>query len=129
MTKVEILWKFTTTDHMSSFACDMSAITPAERQQHIATIRTVFGAVDEIRELADGYAFRLAIKKQLFMQVAAFVSKERLCCPFFGFQIEIEPEGELMWLSLTGREGVKPFILEEIGEALLDEIAQAWQLP
>ena len=75
------------------FVCDMSAMTPIERQQHIATTREVFGAVQEIRELPNGYSFRLADEEGIFMQAAAFLSKERLCCPFFGFGIEIEPKG------------------------------------
>jgi hypothetical protein len=41
-----------------------------------------------------------------------------LCCPFFGFALEMEPEGGAVWLSLTGREGVKPFIIAEIGNYL-----------
>ena len=109
----------------SPFACDMSILAPDERRRHIATIETVFGAVDEIRELDDGYAFRLANDEVNLMRVADFVARERLCCPFFGFAIEIESEGGPMWLSLKGREGVKPFIKEEIGEALPDAVAKA----
>jgi hypothetical protein len=110
-------------NQMAPFACDMSAIPPAERQQHITTSKEVFGAVREIRELADGYSFRLANEEAILMQVAAFIAKERLCCPFFGFRIEIEPEGEMLWLSLTGREGVKPFIRAEVGGALAEGVA------
>lgn len=98
------------------FACDMSAIPPEERAQHMAAIEAVFGAVQEVRELPDGYSFRL--DSALLLQVADFIAKERLCCPFFGFTVHLEPEGGAMWLSLTGREGVKPFILAEIGHAL-----------
>jgi len=43
---------------------------------------------------------------------------ERLCCPFFGFGLRIKPEGGAVWLSLTGRDGIKPFIRAEIGQAL-----------
>ena len=111
-------------DQSVSFACDMSAMSPAERQQHIATIREVFGAVQEIRELPNGYSFRLTDKEGVLMQAAAFVSKERLCCPFFGFSIEIGPKGEAVWLRLTGGEGIKPFIREEFGRALADALAQ-----
>lgn len=100
------------------FACDMSAIPPEERGQHIAAIEAVFGAVQEVRELPDGYSFRLANETALLLKVADFIAKERLCCPFFGFTLHLEPEGGAMWLSLTGREGVKPFILAEIGQAL-----------
>jgi hypothetical protein len=82
--------------------------------QHIAAIEAVFGAVQEIRELPDGYSFRLANETALLLKVADFLAKERLCCPFFGFALRIEPEGGAVWLSLTGREGIKPFIQAEI---------------
>lgn len=112
------------TDATTPFACDMSALSPTERQQHVATIDDVFGAVREIRERADGYSFRLANEEDVLMRVAAFVAKERRCCPFFGFGIEIEPDGGALWLRLTGAEGVKPFIKMEIGEALTDAVAR-----
>lgn len=102
----------------SPFACNMSAIPSSERSQHLAAIEEVFGAVQEIRELPDGYAFRLPGETAWLMKVADFVARERLCCPFFGFALQIEPEGGALWLSLTGREGVKPFIQAEIGHAL-----------
>lgn len=41
----------------SPFACNMNAFAPAERKAHIAAIEEVFGAVQEIRELPDGYSF------------------------------------------------------------------------
>jgi hypothetical protein len=40
---------------LTPFACDMSAIAPSERGQHLAAIVEVFGAVREIRELPDGF--------------------------------------------------------------------------
>lgn len=105
----------------SPFACNMTAFTPAERKEHIAAIGQVFGAVEEIQELSDGYAFRLPNEAAMLLQLADFIAKERLCCPFFGFSLDLEPEGGALWLSLTGREGVKPFIQAEIGHALSDD--------
>lgn len=102
----------------SAFVCDMSGMTPAERKEHMANIQEVFQAVREIRELPDGYAFRLANGADLLRKTAEFIARERLCCPFFGFAVELEPEGGALWLRLTGRDGIKPFIQAEIGEAL-----------
>lgn len=109
----------------SPFACNMSAIAPSERQEHLAAIEEVFGAVQEVRELPDGFAFRLPGEDAWLAKAANFMTKERLCCPFFGFALQLEPEGGAPWLSLTGREGVKPFIMAEIGHALNPEIARA----
>jgi hypothetical protein len=39
--------------------------------------------------------------------------------------VAVEAAGGPIWLQLTGREGVKPFIQAEIGEALNDTVAKA----
>ncbi len=102
----------------SPIACDMSAIEPGLRAAHVATGGRVFRAAGEIRELPDGYAFRLAGDAETLSKVAEFIALERLCCPFLGFALEVEPEGGPAWLRLTGREGVKAFIREEVGGLL-----------
>ena len=102
----------------SPIACDMSAIEPGRREQHIITGRELFGTVEEILELPDGYAFRLTSGQDLPVKAAEFISLEKLCCPFLGFALEVEPEGGSVWLRLTGREGVKAFIREEVGGLL-----------
>jgi hypothetical protein len=102
----------------SPLACDMSVIEPDQREQHIATARQVFRAVTDIQELPDGYCFRLPNEPDTLLKAAEFISLERLCCPFLGFVVEVEPEGGPVWLRLTGREGVKAFIREEVSGLL-----------
>lgn len=102
----------------SPIACDMSAIEAGRREQHIATGKEVFRAVAEIRELPDGYAFRLSREPHVLVKTAEFISLEKLCCPFLRFVIEVGAEGGPVWLLLTGREGVKAFIREEVSGLL-----------
>jgi hypothetical protein len=101
----------------------MDAIDPGKRESHLATVRDLFNRVDEIPEMPDGYALRLSNGPNTLLKLAAFIDLERLCCPFFGFNIEVEPEGGPVWLKLTGREGVKPFIRAEISEFLNESSA------
>ena len=107
----------------SPFACVMDAIEPSKRQQHIATAKFVFAAVSEVREVSNGYAFQLPNESEMLRKVGDFISLERLWCPFFGFTLEVEREGGAVWLQLTGREGVKPFIQAEIGEFMGESAA------
>jgi hypothetical protein len=100
----------------SPFACVMSAIDADKREPHIANAKQLFNLVEEIRELDNGFAFRFANSPDLLTKLAEFIALERLCCPFFGFVVEVEPEGGAIWFKLTGREGVKPFIKMEVGE-------------
>jgi hypothetical protein len=114
-----------TTNNESPFVCDLNAIEPADRDRHIATVIEVFRAVQTVRELPNGYAFRLPNDTSLLIKGSEFIANERLCCPFFGFAVVAEPQDGPLWLHLTGPEGVKPFIQAEIGEALNDEAAKA----
>ncbi|HKN84407.1 MAG TPA: arsenate reductase ArsC [Pyrinomonadaceae bacterium] len=98
----------------SPLACEMTAIPADQRQQHIAKSRDLFSQIQESRELPDGYEFRFASLPSLLTSLAEFISLEKLCCPFLRFAIEVEAEGGPVWLRLTGREGVKAFIREEI---------------
>ncbi len=93
----------------------MGAVAPGRRAQHMATAKQLFRAVTDVQGLPDGYAFRLPHESDMLVQAAEFIALERLCCPFFGFALEVEPEGGACWLHLTGREGVKPFIRAEVG--------------
>ena len=97
----------------SPIACDMSVLSPAQREAHLKTSRALFSTIKQIEELPDGYGFRLA-GPDVIVQTAEFIELEKLCCPFLNFALEVEAENGSVWLRLTGREGVKAFIREEI---------------
>lgn len=102
----------------SPIACDMSVLSPAQRETHLATSRELFSKVQAIKELADGYEFQLSDEADVVLKVAEFVTLEKLCCPFLNFAIDIEADGGPVTLRLTGREGVKAFVREEINGLL-----------
>lgn len=99
----------------SPIACDMTAIAPEQRAQHMATIKKLFGLVEKVQELPDGYSFKLPNDSEVVLMAAEFIALERLCCPFLDFAIDIERKGGPFWLSLIG---VKPFIMAEVGDHL-----------
>jgi hypothetical protein len=92
----------------------MSAIPAEQRPVHLAQSRELFSRIEETRELSNGYEFRFADEPDMLKRLADFVSLEKLCCPFLRFEIEVEAENGPVWLRLTGREGVKEFIYEEV---------------
>jgi len=104
----------------SPFVCDMSAIPADQRGAHMATIKKLFLAAEGLQELPNGYTVRLPNESEALVTAVQFIGLERRCCPFLDFGLSIEREGGPVWLSLTGREGVKPFIMAEIGEHLRD---------
>ena len=57
-------------------------------------------------------AFRFPAEE--YEAVAHFVARERLCCPFLRFVLEVAPERGPLWLRLTGAEGVTAFMRAEL---------------
>ncbi len=108
-------------------ACNFTAIDREHREQHMATTQQLFEQVEAVRELPNGYAFRLPNNTDTFLQAACFIAHERDCCPFFHFEMALEPAGGPFWLRLTGREGVKQFVWAEFGPRLNEAAAQAAQ--
>jgi hypothetical protein len=96
-------------------ACDLTAMTAEQRERRQVLAQRVHAAVQETRDLPDGYAFRFAADPALCLTAAEFMTLERLCCPFFAFALELEGEGGPLWLRITGREGVKQFLRAELG--------------
>lgn len=95
------------------FACDMTAIPAEERGSHHALIRRLMDkTVQTISELRDGLAFRFPA--EAYDEVTEFVRRERLCCPFLTFTLEVSPNRGPLLLRLTGAEGVKDFIRAEL---------------
>jgi hypothetical protein len=100
------------TRELLPMACRMDAMTPVQRGRHEEVTARLRTETQEIRELPDGFAFR--IPEEDWSLAAEFVSLERLCCPFLGFALEQEREAGPLWLRLTGREGVKEFLRAEL---------------
>ena len=96
----------------SPLACDLSAISASDRPHYNELRRAVAASVIGKRVLADGLAIQIDIGRIALPQIAEWISFERKCCPFFEFRIDLAPESGPVWLSLTGRAGVKEFISE-----------------
>ncbi|HEX6291686.1 MAG TPA: hypothetical protein VFZ66_21050 [Herpetosiphonaceae bacterium] len=95
-------------------ACDLSALSAEQRQRHTALSEQLAQAVQEVRELPDGYAFRYTTNDATWMIAAEYVSLERRCCPFFVFTLMLDAD-RTVWLHLTGHSEVKAFLTTQIG--------------
>jgi hypothetical protein len=97
----------------SPFACDMTTLDAEGRERHAVVTRQLNDGTQEVRELPDGYALRFTPSQESILLVSEFIARERLCCPFFTFEVVVEKDGGPVWLQLRGREGVKAFIQAE----------------
>jgi hypothetical protein len=88
-------------------------LTSPELQQHkntiIAELKTLLVSR---RELDNGYAYEFRATNELLDKLNVFIKTERLCCDFFIFRLTIKTEKIL--LEVTGPDGVKMFLSEEI---------------
>ena len=67
----------------------------------------------EVVETEKGYEFQYSPSDVSLLELADWVVAEGKCCPFFDFHIDLEQEGTLLCLRLTGAEGIKAFIRTE----------------
>lgn len=93
-------------------ACDIKAIKAEERERHFALGAQWQNAIEQVVELPSGYAFRLSPESVNLINLAEFVSGERLCCPFFHFEIALEANDGPLWLRLLGGGEVKSVVRE-----------------
>ncbi len=99
----------------SGLTCNINGIPPQERERYGRLVEALRHAIEERRELPDGYAFQIDTRRIDTSQLVAWIELERKCCPFFGFEVRWDRQNGAVWLHLTGSEGVKNFILDEFG--------------
>src|SRR5690606_32116456 len=104
----------------TNFACDMTALTAAQRAGHSTVVGQLFGAVREIRHVPNGYHFVLELDHGTLDRIAQFIVLERRCCPFFDFTLRVPAEGGEVALAITGPDGVHPFIQAEFAAHLTE---------
>jgi hypothetical protein len=99
----------------SKFYCNIKALTPEERARHKQLGEKLLAARKETAETEKGYEFQFSPADVSLAELAEWVVAESKCCPFFDFHIDLEREGKLACLRLTGGEGIKAFIRAEFG--------------
>ncbi len=88
-------------------------LTTPELQERKATVLAELKLLTiERKEMKEGYAFRFEGSDQNLDKLIEFVKTERACCDFFIFNLTIE-EGTA-WLKITGPEGAKEFMENEM---------------
>jgi hypothetical protein len=97
----------------TGFYCNIKALTVKERAKHVIMTAKLMVKRADVVEMDKGYEFQYSPADVSVGEVAEWVVLESKCCPFFDFHIDLEKEGKLVCLRLTGREGIKAFIKAE----------------
>ncbi len=99
--------------NQGKFACNAKALSPAERAHHKQLTEKLLAARTATVETEKGYEFQFSPSTVSIAELADWVVAEGKCCPFLDFHIDLEQEGKLACLRLTGQEGTKAFIRSE----------------
>src|SRR5690606_15634639 len=96
------------------FACDISAILPADRARHQELTRyLVDEAAEAIEETTS--ALVLQFRPADLDAVTEFLARERHCCPFIDFTLLVPSAQRSIRLELSGPEGAAEFLRAELG--------------
>ena len=97
-------------DPSPPLACNLNAISAAERPRYSQLMKQLRAAVRERQELSDGYSYRLDGNSVSLPEVAEWIKLERLCCPFLTLQLEASGQASDWRLHLRGPAGVKAIL-------------------
>jgi len=96
----------------NSLSCKLTSPGLQKRKQTVlAVLKTNYSAK---KELNNGYSFTFRGDDETLDLLCDFVKSERRCCDFFSFVIRVESPAVIS-LDITGPEGVKEFIVSELG--------------
>lgn len=88
-------------------ACTLSE---SEQKTRSTELNDLFKHVQQVNELADGYALRFPGSDIWANTLVQFITYERTCCPFFTFALIFEPQQGSIWLHIRGPEGSKAIV-------------------
>jgi len=97
----------------NKFYCNRNALNPTERAHHKQLTDKLLATRTNIVETENGYEFQFSPSTVSIAELADWVAAEGKCCQFFDFHIDLERQGSLLCLRLTGEEGIKAFIRAE----------------
>ncbi|HYL98942.1 MAG TPA: hypothetical protein VEZ90_08300, partial [Blastocatellia bacterium] len=71
----------------STFVCNIGALSSSERARYGALGKKLLASRQAVKELANGYAFQFPSDSETIQSAAEWITMERKCCPFFGFDL------------------------------------------
>lgn len=90
--------------------CSLDEVERAARQED--DVSTLLAAVQNVRELPDGYELTLPGDPDTVRNLTGFIIAERECCRFFTFETAFAADRGEVTFRLRGPEGTKQFLSE-----------------
>lgn len=93
-----------------SVTCKLT--TPELQKRKATVIAELKALVQERKELENGFSYKFEGSDQNLDKLNEFIKTERMCCDFFTFQLTVEESVAI--LNITGTNGAKEFLKEEV---------------
>ena len=88
--------------------CNLGALTSADRARDRELIPLLASALQERKELSDGYAYRF--EPRVVKELGEWINIEAKCCQPLKYELALDPQpGGALWVRITGNEA-KEFI-------------------
>ena len=97
---------------VNQLSCQLTS--PELRQRKATVIATLKKLVEERQEIYNGFRYKFNGSDEVLDLLNDFIKTERLCCDFFTFNLSVSNNESPVWLELSGPEGAKEFIENEI---------------
>lgn len=101
------------TNKDGNISCKLT--TPELQKRKETVLASLKSKIIEKKEVPNGYSFKFAGTDAVIDELTEFVKSERACCSFFIFTLSFSGDGSEAWLTLTGPEGAKEMISDELG--------------
>jgi hypothetical protein len=95
-----------------NLACKLTSTELRDRKSTV--IAELKNKVLQRTETENGFKYRFNGDDATIGQLITFIKTERLCCPFFIFNLTVAAEQRELWLEVTGEQNVKEFIRMEM---------------
>ena len=94
----------------------MSAIPEQERDEHSRITHAIVASAFDVRHSADSLVMQL--HPDQYENATRFIARERLCCAFLRFTLDVAPDRGTLSLTMAGPSGAGEFIRAELHLAL-----------
>lgn len=99
-------------DDFPALACNPGSIHPDDRVRYRGLMNRLRVSIGGRTELPFGYVYSITTESISLLELADWVTLERLCCPFLNFLIDVDAAGDVH-LTVRGPKGVKEVLQEE----------------
>jgi len=109
-------WRDRTTDDQQTtteqpIACDMAALSAAERRRYDELRPLVLSGIEEVRDNPTGFQMRIGNSIRVG-DVAEWIEMEHRCCAFLDLKLALNGDSTI-WIEMGGTLAIKQFLEEE----------------